>query len=419
MDLKGEIITIGNELITGTQVDTNGPYLAERLLSQGISIKRIISVGDDAEAISQALKESMERSRLVFITGGLGPTSDDITTEVAAKVLGRRLILYPEVLGGIKKLTVSFGIEITPGQKKQAYLPEGAEPIPNPVGTAPGFLVTEEKSLLIFLPGVPQEVEAMTGDILVRVNKEWRDLPHYQSRTLKIFGISESRVNELLKDIIENQKEIGISFLPHFPEVQVKITIQAKTREETGGKLGFWGKEIRERLGSYVFGVDEESMEEVVGNLLRGNKATLAVAESCTGGLIGNRLTNVPGSSDYVERVVVAYSNQAKIDLLKVPEEVIRNHGAVSELTARLMAEGVRNLAETTLGLSTTGIAGPTGGTLEKPVGTVFISLADGKETWAKKYHFPGDRWQIKLMTSQVALNRVRRYLLQKENAKF
>lgn len=414
MDVKAEIITIGNELITGVQVDTNGPYLAQRLFDRGISVQRIVSVGDGAGAIAGALKEGIARADLVLITGGLGPTRDDITTEVVAKVLKKRLVLYPEALDHINKILGSYNVPTTEGQKKQAYFPEGAEIIPNPKGTAPGFLIKEGKTLLVFLPGVPRELETMVEEtILPRLENEWKRETYFQSRTLRLFGISESKVDDLLKDIFENQREITLSFLPLFPEINVHITIQKKNNEEACARLAYWEKAIRERLEPYVFGTDDDTMEEVVGNLLRQAKATIAIAESCTGGLIGHRLTNIPGSSDYVERVMVVYSNQAKIDLLKVSEEVIRTHGAVSEPTARLMAEGIKQVAGTTLGISTTGIAGPAGGNPEKPVGTVFISLTDGKETVTKEYHFPGDRQQIKLMTSEVALNRIRQHLLQ------
>ncbi|HJX32212.1 MAG TPA: competence/damage-inducible protein A, partial [Thermodesulfobacteriota bacterium] len=363
MDVKAEIITIGNELITGAQVDTNGPYLAQRLLSQGILVQRIISVGDEAQEIAHALKESIERSDLVIITGGLGPTCDDITTEAVTKILKKRLVLYPEALDHINKILGSYNVPTTEGQKKQAYFPEGAEIIPNPKGTAPGFLIKEGKTLLAFFPGVPRELETMVEEtILPRLENEWKRETYFQSRTLRLFGISESKVDDLLKDIFENQREVTLAFLPLFPEINVRITIQKKNNEEACARLAYWEKAIRERLEPYVFGTDDDTMEEVVSNLLRTAKAKIAVAESCTGGLIGHRLTNIPGSSDYVERVVVVYSNQAKIDLFKVPAEVIRNYGAVSEPTAKLMAEGIRKVSGTTLGLSTTGIAGPAGG---------------------------------------------------------
>ena len=416
MEIRGEIITIGDELIAGIQVDTNGVYLAERLRTRGIPIMRLISVGDNAEAIAHAIRESRKRAELVLVTGGLGPTSDDITTEVVAKVLNKKLKLYPEVWGYIKKVVVSFGLEITNGQKRQAFLPEGAEVIPNSIGTAPGYFVKEADKLLVVLPGVPREMRAMVEkSVLPRIEKEWKNCLHYRSRTLMVFGISESKANELLKDIPKKLQDMRLSFLPHFPEIRVRITVCGTTNQGVKEKLSHWEKEAKKRLEPYIFGVDGESMEEVVGNILRKRGAVIAVAESCTGGLIGHRLTNIPGSSDYVERVVVAYSNKAKIDLLKVPESIIRSYGAVSAPTARCMAEGVRDLAGTDVGLSTTGIAGPGGGSPEKPVGTVYISFTDGNKTWTKSYCFPGDRHQIKLMASQVALNRIRQYFLQNE----
>ena len=285
LDVKAEIITIGNELITGVQVDTNGPYLAQRLFGQGISVQKIVSVGDGVEAIAGALKESIARADLVLITGGLGPTRDDITTEVVTKVLKKKLVFYPEALDHINKILGSYNVPTTEGQKKQAYFPEGAEIIPNPKGTAPGFLIKEGKTLLVFLPGVPRELETMVEEtILPRLENEWKRETYFQSRTLRLFGISESKVDDLLKDIFENQREITLSFLPHFPEINVRITIQKKDNEEACARLAYWEKAIRERLEPYVFGTDDDTMEEVVGNLLRKAKATIAVAESCTGG---------------------------------------------------------------------------------------------------------------------------------------
>jgi nicotinamide-nucleotide amidase len=412
--LKAEIITIGNELISGSTVDTNSAYLAERLYSRGIPVQRIVSVGDNPESIAHAVRESVERADLVVLTGGLGPTSDDITTEATTRALKRKLVLHPEAWEHLKKLLKTFGAKITDSQKKQAYLPEGAELIPNPKGTAPGYLLKEARALLMVLPGIPREVKAMVEEtVLPRLEKEWKDRPCYCGRTLMVFGIPESKANELLIDITKDPQDLQLAFLPHFPEIRVRLSVQGPTIQDAEKRLAYWEEAVRERLQPYVFGVDGESMEGVVGNLLREKKATIAVAESCTGGLIGHRLTNIPGSSEYVERVVVTYSNQAKSDLLKVPEHIIQSHGAVSEPTARFMAEGVRKLAGTDFGLSTTGIAGPTGGSSEKPVGTVFIALADEHETSTKSYHFHGDRQQIKLLTAQVALNRLRQYLLQ------
>jgi len=415
LDLIAEIITIGNELTTGFQIDTNGPYLAERFQSRGIIVQRMITVGDDRSSISRAIRESMARADVVVVTGGLGPTSDDITTEAAARLLGRKMRLYPEALEHVENLMGSLRLEMNEGQKKQAYFPENAELIPNFIGSAYGYLIKEANRMLFFLPGVPREMEAMVErTILPRIKKERKNRRHYRTRALMVFGISEAEADELLQDLPQQDKDGQISFLPRFPEIRIRITVQASSSQEADEKLLYWEKEIRKRLAPYIFGVDGETMEKAVGELLREANATIAVAESCTGGLIGHRLTNVPGSSEYVDRIVVTYSNQAKVDLLNVPEDIINVHGAVSEPTAHFMAQGIRNSAGTTFGLATTGIAGPAGDSPGKPVGTVFISLAAGNETWTKLYHFSGNRLQIKKMTSQIALNRVRKYLLKK-----
>lgn len=414
MDVTGEIVTIGNELLSGSQVDTNGPYLAGRLRSRGVVVGRLTSVGDESEAIQQALAESMRRSQVVLITGGLGPTSDDITAEAASRLFNRPLQLHEQAWQHLGDLLDRYGLVMTEGQKKQALLPEAAEMIPNPLGTAPGFLIREDDRLLFFLPGVPREMKAMVEQtVLPRLEQEWSERPCYRSRTLKLFGISEAGVDELLSDLFQTA-EVQIAFLPHLPELRVGLLAQGSTAQEAEAKLARWERLVQDRLNPYVFGVDNETMETVVGMLMRRAGATIAVAESCTGGLIGHRLTNVPGSSDYVERIVVAYSNRTKLEVLKVPAEIIQTHGAVSKPAARSMAEGIRALAGTTIGLAATGIAGPGGGTPDKPVGTVYIALADATETWAKRYQFPGDRLQVKMITAQVALNRVRRYLLRR-----
>lgn len=414
MDLGTEIITVGHELITGLQVDTNGAYLAEQLWARGIPVRRIVSVGDDEAALAAALLESLSRVRLLLITGGLGPTADDITTAVVARALGRELVCDRDALDHLGSLLASYGLPLTETQKKQAHFPLGAEVLPNPRGTAPGFLLREGPGMLIVLPGVPEEVKAISEKtVFPLLEKEMKDRVCYQSCTLKVFGLAEATVAERMGELAEPGNGTRISFLPRFPEVHVRITTCGATLAEAEERLRGWETDIVARLSPHVFGKDRETMEEVVGSLLRCRGATLAVAESCTGGLIGHRLTNVPGSSEYLERVVVAYSNRTKVEVLGVPEEVIRLYGAVSEPTAQAMAEGVRKTAGTTLGLSTTGIAGPAGGSPEKPVGTVFVCLTDGSEVWTKEYHFPGERDRVKGMTAAVALNQVRRYLLE------
>ncbi len=406
--MKAEIITIGDELIKGDVPDTNAPFLASRLTQIGIEVARITSVGDKAESIAQAFLESLRRSEIILCTGGLGPTPDDITVEVASKALGRELVLNEELWEDIKGRFLKLGLEVTPNNKRQALMPEGAEPIPNPLGMC-GFKVYHEGKILFFLPGVPKEAERMVEESIIPfLKKEVREREPIKVRTLKVFGLAESKISKLLEGILEKREDIKLAFLPRFPEVHLVISAKGSKEKE----MEEMEKEIEGFLGKHIFAKDFETMESVVSGLLKKRKTTLAVAESCSGGLISHRLTNVPGSSEYFERGVVVYSNQAKIDLLAVPEDVIAEFGAVSFETAERMAQAIKDLSQTMLGLGVTGILGPTGGSPEKPVGTVFISLASPQGTTTKRYSFFGEREQIKLLASQVALNRLRRYLL-------
>lgn len=409
--MNAEIVTIGDELISGSVWDTNAPFLAKRLLSIGIEVTSMTSVGDNESDIKDSLQDALRRSEVVLVTGGLGPTPDDITAEVVARTLGRDLVLNEEALDRIKGLFGKRGLEISPNNEKQALIPEGAELIVNPIGTACGFMVREKERLAFFLPGVPGElVRMMDESVLSILLREKGERFRFKTGILKVFGLSESRIAELIGDIIERDGANRISFLPDYPENHIKITAKALDYQEASTEVSMIMEEITRRLGDYVFGIDDQTLEEVVGGLLRSNGDTIAIAESCTGGLISRRLTNIPGSSDYMKGGVVAYSNQVKIDILNVPTGLIDEFGAVSAEVAEKMAEGVRELGKTTLGLGVTGIAGPGGGTPEKPVGLVFISLADKKGTLVKSYNFQGDRTQIRLVASQAALDLVRRY---------
>ena len=411
--MDAEIITIGNELISGSVSDTNSSFLANKLLSIGIEVVRMTSVGDNELDITDSLKRAMERSDVILVSGGLGPTPDDITAEIAAKTFGRELVLNEHALNWVKKLFRDYGLEMPPSNEKQALIPEGSELIMNPVGTACGFMARERGRLIFFLPGVPRELTRMTNDsILSILQKEDQDGVKYRTTMLKLFGLSESKIAELLKDIIAKDESIKIAFLPNYPENHIKITAKGRNLQETTIKISATAEEITERLRDYIFGRDDQTFEGVVGGLLISNKDTIAVAESCTGGMISQLLTNIPGSSDYMKGGIVAYSNQAKTDLLKVPSTMIEKFGAVSEEVAGKMAQGVRELSETTFGLGVTGIAGPDGGTAEKPVGTVFVSLSDKKQTVVKRCSFTGDRAQIRLISSHTALDLVRRYYL-------
>lgn len=409
--MKVEIITIGDELCSGSVQDTNATFISSHLHTIAIEVAKVTTVGDDTEKIVEALRSVQQKVSFVIVTGGLGPTVDDITTQAAADALRRKLVLNKHALKAMEERFQKFGRTMSPHNIKQAYLPSGATIVPNPIGTACGFSLAKSNTLFIFLPGVPREMKRMFEEsVIPLIKKEQPETSIIRSSVLKIFGKTESYCDQRLSDLIKSEKEITFAFLPHYPEISLKLTMRGQDKKYIEKKIKAVERKVTKILGDIIFGKNEETLEEIVGNLLRSQGATIAVAESCTGGLISHRLTNVPGSSDYLERSIIAYSNKAKKDLLKVPATTLNRFGAVSKETAESMAKGVRKLSKTTFGLAVTGIAGPTGGTPEKPVGTVFISIAHGRQVTTQKCRFYGDREQIKFMTSQYALDMVRRH---------
>ena len=407
-----ELLTIGDELLSGRTADTNAHFIARELTEAGLSATRFSSVGDQPEAIRRALTTLLPDTRFVIATGGLGPTDDDLTASAVAATFGRELVVSEAAIANMERRYREFGRPMPDAAKKQAVLPQGCEAIDNPVGTACGFMIQDGQRQFFFLPGVPEEVHAMTGFIIEHIRAYCGMRQIIKSRTLKVFGLWESKIQELLKGRLPELPAVALGYYPSFPEVSLKITATGSDEEQIEQELQLFQAAIQACIGEYIYSENNEPLEEVVGRLLAGRKATLAVAESCTGGLITHRLTNVAGSSAYVERSFIVYSNMAKQELLAVPEAVLAGHGAVSEPVARLMAEGARQAAGTTYGLSVTGIAGPDGGTPEKPVGTVFIGVATPDETTVKKMFYPGTREKVKMMTSQMALNLLRLALL-------
>ena len=406
------IITIGNELTSGRIQDANTAFLARQFHLQGWQVVASLSVGDEEEMIAAALAFILPRAEAVIVTGGLGPTADDITTAALAHIFGLPLITDEETLQHIRGIFTRYGLKWTPNNAKQAVFPQGAEIIANPTGTAPGFALRREGKVIAVIPGVPAEVRRMVPAGVVPLLK--RAFPgharHTAVRTLKTFGLSEAAVDQAVAGVAPAGVEIG--FYPRFPENHIVLSVRDEHDEAAArARLAAVEEEVRRRLDRYIFARDGETLEGVVGALLRDQGRTIAVAESCTGGLVTDRLTDVPGSSAYLERGLTTYSNRAKMELLGVPEEVLQTHGAVSEETARLMAEGVRLRSGTDLGLATTGIAGPDGGSESKPVGTVYIALADGVETRCRHYRYRWERRRIKMIASQAALLMVKRYL--------
>jgi nicotinamide-nucleotide amidase len=361
--------------------------------------------------LGEAFHKLAQVADVVLCTGGLGPTVDDLTTEVAAEVLGSKLALHAPALAHMEALWAARGRPMPENNRKQAMIPEPAEVLENPIGTAPGFTVRIGRAQFFFMPGVPREMKRMFAERVVPRLAPLRTEPAvFEVRVFRTFALTESAADQALAGLEERHPGVKLGFRAHFPEIQVKLTVKGADVEAARARLEAASADVRAKLGGNVFS-EGASMEEVVGELLRGAKATLATAESCTGGMIGQMITAIAGSSDYFDRGFVTYSNQAKLDLLGVREEILREHGAVSEPCARAMAEGARTRAETTFAVSVTGIAGPGGGTPDKPVGLVYIGLSTPERTVVRRIRWPGQREQVRAISAMVALDLLRREL--------
>jgi nicotinamide-nucleotide amidase len=410
--LTAEIIAIGSELLAPDRSDTNSLWLTEKLNQIGIEVKLKTIVGDDDVRLEEAIKDAVRRSRVVITTGGLGPTEDDITRKVAARALGRRLLLDEEVLEWIRNRFQSFGRPMPERNSRQAMVVDGAEVLDNPNGTAPGLFLEHEKTSVILLPGPPREMRPMFENfVLPKLALKAGNL-RVMRRVLRVAGMGESAVDELIAPVYAQYDNPSTTILFNQTEIEIQLTASGKTEREAESLLDRLTEQLEERLGKAVFSFRGETMEEVVGLKLAVGRYTLAVAESCTGGLIAQRLTDVPGSSKYFIEGVVAYSNDSKKRTLGVEPILLLEHGAVSAAVAEAMAEGVRKRARADFGLSVTGIAGPDGGSEEKPVGLVYIALSDDVQTEHRKLKIPGDRHLIRWRASQAALDLLRRRLI-------
>jgi nicotinamide-nucleotide amidase len=413
--MKAEIITIGTELLLGQIIDSNSQWIGQRLAEIGVNLYYKATVGDNKERVLDTLKNSINRSDIIITTGGLGPTQDDLTRECIGEALGLELIKDEELLMDIRDYFDKMGHEMADNNIKQAYLPEGAVAIDNPEGTAPGILINQDGKVIVAMPGVPIEMKAMMIEtVLPYLKKKFSKGEVIKSRVIKTCGIGESSLEELITDILTEQTNPTIAPLASQGEVKLRLTAKANSEEEADRLINLKEAKLQERIGEYIYGYDDDNLEGVVAKLLWDQKLTIATAESCTGGLIGDRLTSIAGSSAYFERGIISYSNQAKMDLLKVKKSTLEEYGAVSSQTAKEMAKGVRNLSKTDIGLSTTGIAGPGGESLEKPVGLVYMAIADKDGVESYRYQFNGSRERVKYMTSQMILNLLRKRLLAK-----
>jgi nicotinamide-nucleotide amidase len=461
------IITIGDELLRGEIVDSNKSFFSERLLRLDLESARHVSVGDEAAAIEEVVREASSRAQLVLISGGLGPTSDDITTEVIARCFGRPLQRHAPTLERMRSYFASVGRQMSENNAKQADFPEGAEILPNPLGTAPGFMLELPPSassrgpadsasssgpadsassrgpqpsasssgpqpsasssgpqpsasssgpqgcLLFCTPGVPQELYRMVDcEILPRIAARLPRTGVVRAGLLRTFGLGESTLDLELADLSRAHPQVELGFRTQFPDNLVRVVVRGQSAPDAEQQLAAVLEEIRRRLGPLVLGEGETRLESIVAELMLEHKATVAVAESCTGGLLAHLLTDTPGSSGFFRSGVVAYSNESKLEDLGVDAEVLRAHGAVSEPVARQMAEGIRARARADYGLATTGVAGPDGGSEEKPVGTLYVALASAQGCSVQRYQLLRDRSRNKTLAVQIGLEWLRRTLL-------
>ncbi|MGI8732143.1 MAG: competence/damage-inducible protein A [Pyrinomonadaceae bacterium] len=410
--LTAEIIAIGSELLHPDRTDTNSLWLTEKLNSIGIEVKLKTIVGDDDARLEEAIRDAAKRSKVVITTGGLGPTEDDITRKVAARALGRRLLLNEAVLEEIRKRFASFGRPMPERNSRQAMVIDGADVLDNPNGSAPGLFLEHQETSIALLPGPPREMRPMFETHVLPRLVEKAGAVRVVRRVLRVAGLGESAVDEKIAPIYMQYTNPETTILFNKSEIEIHLTARGRTEQDAERLLDDLSLRLEERLGHSIFSFRGELMEEIVGMRLSVTGYTLAVAESCTGGLIAQRLTEVPGASKYFMEGVVTYSNEAKIRALGVDQKLLRKHGAVSAEVAEAMASGIRKRAGTDLGLSVTGVAGPGGGTEEKPVGLVYIALANDTLTEHRRMILPGDRHLIRWRASQAALDLLRRRLI-------
>ncbi|NLM51941.1 MAG: competence/damage-inducible protein A [Firmicutes bacterium] len=409
--MKAEIIATGTELLLGQITNTNARFLSEKLAEKGIDVYWHTVVGDNPARVEAALRTALDRADIIITSGGLGPTMDDLTKETLAKVLALPLEMDTAWQKQMEKMFSRPGAKMTSNNLKQALVPKGGELLPNAYGTAPGVWLEHQGKIIVMLPGPPRELEPMfMEEVLPRLPKTGSIL---LSRVLKITGIGEAATEDAISDLVQNQTNPTIAPLAKLNEVHLRLTAKGKNKEECLQLLDELDRKLQARLGNSIFARDEETMVDVVAKLLFAQKRTVAVAESCTGGLLAHILTNIPGSSDYFHLGLVTYSNQAKVSQLHIAEALLAAEGAVSESVAKAMANNVRQIAHTDFGIGITGIAGPTGGTEEKPVGLVYIALATPSQVKCHKFNFLGTRENIKERAVISALNMLRLYLLE------
>ena len=419
--MRAEVIAVGSEMLTPSHVDTNSLFITERLNEIGIDLQGKAVAGDDRAVLRAIVSDALSRSDLLILTGGLGPTDDDLTRDVVADLIGRPLEYHEQIFDAIQQRFAFRGLRTPEINRRQAMVPQGAAVLPNKNGTAPGLFIEYERKLIVLLPGPPRELKPMFDAVVQERLLARAGNSRLFRRLLRITGQSESSVEEKMQPLyakwLAASTKIATTILASLGQIELHLTAAARTTEGGHHALDDAVTDVRHVLGRDLFSSNAETMQQVVGELLRARGLRISAAESCTGGLVMARLTEVPGSSDYVDRGVVVYSNQAKIDMLGVPASSIAAHGAVSEPVAEAMAAGMARAAGTDIAVGITGVAGPTGGTPQKPVGMVVVAAAwarhEAIETRVRTFNFVGGREMVRFQASQAALDMVRRWILE------
>ncbi|GAB2548030.1 competence/damage-inducible protein A [Rufibacter soli] len=411
-EISAEIITIGDELLYGQVIDTNSAWLGQELGLIGVRVRQITSISDNPKAIKDALTQALSRAQVILMTGGLGPTKDDLTKHTLAEYFNTELQLHQPSLDDVEVIFRKYNRPMLEVNRQQAFLPATCTPIRNPLGTAPGMLFETQGALVISMPGVPFEMKRMVTDtVLPRLQQQF-SLPKIIHKIIQTIGVGESFLAEAIADWEDNLPEnLKLAYLPYLAGVRLRLTGLSDGVHDLETQLQEQVDKVTKLIPDAIFAYGEVSLEEAIGQQLKARNLTLATAESCTGGLVAHKITSVPGSSAYFTGSVVAYSNAVKTKQLGVSEELLGQHGAVSEETVKAMAQGVRQLLQTDIGIATSGIAGPDGGTPEKPVGTIWIAYADAHQTVARKISYNKTRLLNIEYTALQVLNLVRQSL--------
>jgi nicotinamide-nucleotide amidase len=410
--VNAEIIAVGSELLTPRRIDTNSLYLTQKLNERGIEVVGKSVVGDDRERLASEIRRARKSSGLIVMTGGLGPTLDDVSREAASDALGLELDFYQEIIDAIEARFRRRGRAMSENNRRQGYILRGAEILPNANGTAPGQWLRDDTGILVLLPGPPRELKPMfEGQCLPRL-AQIASPYQYHTLSLRVTGLPESELDQRIGPIYSEEKRVATTILAAPGEIQIHLRARAATIEEARKIAESLGEKVEAELGSNVFTREDESMEQVIARLYRGRGMTLAAAESCTGGLLAERITSVPGSSEYFLGGFVTYTEAAKTAWLGVSENTLKQHGAVSKQAAEEMARAVRAKAKATVGVSTTGVAGPSGGTEQTPIGTVFIGVADESGVEVAEIHVGGERDLVRQWAVQKAFDLIRRKAL-------